>query len=46
MLSPELAQAGRDIEIRIENGEMLKARVSAAPFYDPKNLRQQAGLSA
>jgi sarcosine oxidase, subunit alpha len=46
MLSPELAQAGRDIEIRIENGEMLKARVSAAPFYDPKNLRQQAGSRA
>ena len=46
MLSPELAQVGRDIEIRIENGEMLKARVSAAPFYDPKNLRQQAGSRA
>ncbi|GAC1665082.1 MAG: 2Fe-2S iron-sulfur cluster-binding protein [Steroidobacteraceae bacterium] len=45
MLSPELAQVGRDIHIRIDNGDMLKARVCTAPFYDPKNLRQQAGLS-
>jgi len=46
MLSPELAQIGRDIQIRIDNGDMLAARVAAAPFYDPKNLRQKAGLAA
>lgn len=43
MLSPELAQIGRDIQIRIDNGDMVAARVAAAPFYDPKNLRQKAG---
>ena len=46
MLSPDLAQVGRDIQIRIDNGDMLAARVAAAPFYDPKNLRQKAGLAA
>jgi sarcosine oxidase subunit alpha len=46
MLSPELAQVGRDIRIRIDNGDMLAARVAAAPFYDPKNLRQKAGPAA
>jgi sarcosine oxidase subunit alpha len=45
MLSPELAQVGREIQIRVENGEMLAARVAAAPFYDPKNLRQKAGAA-
>ncbi len=46
MLSPHLAQVGRDIRIRGENGEMLAAKVAPAPFYDPKNLRQKAGSSA
>jgi sarcosine oxidase subunit alpha len=46
MLSPDLAQVGRDIRIRIDNGELVAARVAAAPFYDPKNLRQKAGSSA
>jgi sarcosine oxidase subunit alpha len=43
MLSPDLAQVGRDIRIRGEDGEMLAAKVAPAPFYDPKNLRQKAG---
>jgi sarcosine oxidase subunit alpha len=43
MLSPALAQDGREIQIRIDNGAMIAARVAAAPFYDPKNLRQRAG---
>jgi sarcosine oxidase subunit alpha len=43
MLSPELAELGRDLRIRVDNGELLAARVVAAPFYDPKNLRQKAG---
>ncbi len=46
MLSPDLAVVGRDIQIRIENGGMLAARVAAAPFYDPKNLRQKPGVAA
>jgi sarcosine oxidase subunit alpha len=46
MLSPDLAQVGRDIHIRIDNGDMLAARVAAAPFYDPKNLRQKTGTGA
>jgi sarcosine oxidase, subunit alpha len=46
MLSPALAQEGREIQIRIEDGAMIAARVAAAPFYDPKNLRQKAGACA
>ncbi|HWX35369.1 MAG TPA: 2Fe-2S iron-sulfur cluster-binding protein [Steroidobacteraceae bacterium] len=46
MLSPDLAQVGRDIHIRIDNGELVAARVAAAPFYDPKNLRQKAAGSS
>jgi sarcosine oxidase subunit alpha len=46
MLSPDLAQVGRDIQIRIDNGDLLAARVAPAPFYDPKNLRQKVGSSA
>jgi sarcosine oxidase, subunit alpha len=46
MLSPDLAQVGRDIQIRLDDGELLPARVTAAPFYDPKNLRQKTGVPA
>jgi sarcosine oxidase, subunit alpha len=46
MLSPDLAQVGRDIRIRGEDGQLLAARVAPAPFYDPKNLRQKAGSGA
>ena len=46
MLAPELAQARREFEIRGDNGEMLKARISATPFYDPKNVRQRPGIAA
>jgi sarcosine oxidase subunit alpha len=46
MLSPDLAQVGRDIEIRIDGGDLLAARIAAAPFYDPQNLRQKVGLGA
>ena len=41
MLAPHLAEIGRDIRIRADGGMMLGARVAAAPFYDPKNLRQK-----
>jgi sarcosine oxidase subunit alpha len=46
MLSPDLAVAGRGIQIRVDDGSMLAARVTAAPFYDPKNLRQKPGIAA
>jgi len=46
MLSPALAETGRELAIRIDQGEMVPARIAAAPFYDPKNLRQKAGLAA
>ena len=46
MLSPALAVSRGEIEIRGERGEMLKARIVAAPFYDPRNLRQRPGLAA
>jgi sarcosine oxidase subunit alpha len=42
MLAPDLARARGDIEIRGEQGEMLKGRIAATPFYDPQNLRQRA----
>jgi sarcosine oxidase subunit alpha len=46
MLAPHLAQVGRDIQIRLDSGELLPARVATAPFYDPKNLRQKTGMPA
>jgi sarcosine oxidase subunit alpha len=46
MLSPELAQIGREIRIRVDDGDLLAARVAPAPFYDPKNLRQKTGGAA
>jgi sarcosine oxidase subunit alpha len=46
MLSPDLAQVGREIQIRVDGGGLLAAKVTAAPFYDPKNLRQKADLPA
>src|SRR5450631_113532 len=46
MLSPELAEVGRDIQIRIDDGGLLAARVAPAPFYDPKNARQKGRVAA
>jgi len=46
MLAPELAEVGRDIQIRIDDGGLLAARVVPAPFYDPKNARQKGGVAA
>ncbi len=44
MLAPQLADAGGDIRIRSDHGEMLAARIAPTPFYDPQNLRQRAGV--
>jgi sarcosine oxidase subunit alpha len=46
MLAPDLAQAGRAIQIRIDTGALVAATVVPAPFYDPKNLRQKTGPGA
>ena len=46
MLAPELARARGEIEIRGGQGEMLKARIAATPFYDPNNTRQHAAVAA
>jgi sarcosine oxidase subunit alpha len=45
MLAPELARARGDIEVRGDQGTMLKARVVPTPFYDPKNARQRPGTA-
>ncbi len=42
MVAPERVRAGAELNIRIEGGEMVLARIVATPFYDPKNLRQGA----
>ena len=46
MVAPELAQAGSEIKIRADQGELVAARVVPTPFYDPKNLRQRADTGA
>jgi sarcosine oxidase, subunit alpha len=46
MLSPVLARAGGEIEIRGDGGEILKARIAPTPFYDPRNDRQRPAAAA
>jgi sarcosine oxidase, subunit alpha len=46
MLDPQLAEVGRAIQIRIDGGELVAARVAPAPFYDPKNTRQKGAQAA
>jgi sarcosine oxidase, subunit alpha len=46
MLSPALARLGGEIDIRGDGGEILKARIVATPFYDPKNARQRPVVAA
>jgi glycine cleavage system aminomethyltransferase T len=45
-LSPALARSGGEIDIRGEQGEILKARIAPTPFYDPKNARQRPVAAA
>jgi hypothetical protein len=45
MLDPQLAELGRDIQIRADGGALLAARVVPAPFYDPKNARQKGAAA-
>jgi glycine cleavage system aminomethyltransferase T len=37
---------GGQIDIRGDGGEILKARIVATPFYDPKNARQRPVVAA
>jgi sarcosine oxidase subunit alpha len=46
MLSPALARLGGEIDIRGEQGEILRARIAPTPFYDPKNARQRPVVAA
>jgi sarcosine oxidase subunit alpha len=46
MLDPQLAEVGRALQIRIDGGELVAARVVPAPFYDPKNTRQKGAQAA
>ncbi len=41
-LKPELAAVGSTVEVRVEGGTMIPAKVVPLPFYDPHNQRQQA----
>jgi sarcosine oxidase, subunit alpha len=38
---PDQAEIGQRFQIRIEDGEMVEARVVPVPFYDPDNRRQE-----
>jgi sarcosine oxidase subunit alpha len=46
MLRPDLAVAGREISIRIEDTSLIRARVVSTPFYDPQGLRQRPGVAS
>jgi sarcosine oxidase subunit alpha len=46
MLAPRLAEAGAEIQIRVDHGGLVPARVVGTPFYDPENLRQRPGGSS
>jgi len=38
---PDLAQTGTRVDVRVGDGQMVKAHVAKLPFYDPENLRQE-----
>jgi len=46
MLAPPLVRAGGEIEIRAEQGVILKARIVPTPFYDPEGARQRVAATA
>jgi sarcosine oxidase subunit alpha len=39
-LHPDQAKTGTEFEIKVDQGERVKARVTDLPFYDPENSRQ------
>jgi sarcosine oxidase subunit alpha len=38
---PDDAEPGRGIQIKLEDGALLEAKVESLPFYDPDNQRQE-----
>jgi sarcosine oxidase subunit alpha len=40
-LRPEMAEAGGKVQIRIDDGSMVDAKLATLPFYDPGNARQK-----
>ena len=38
---PDLAELGKTLQIRIDDGSLVEARVAKTPFYDPDNTRQK-----
>lgn len=40
-VKPQLSAIDTKLSIRLSDGEMVTARVSSTPFYDPDNARQQ-----
>ena len=41
MLEPKVAAAGGEIHIRVDDGSLVTATITAVPFYDAKNTRQR-----
>ena len=40
LLHPDFAHAGTAVKIRLDDGQLVEARVTTLPFYDPDNARQ------
>ena len=40
LLRPDLAEVGTTVQIRLDDGSIVKALVASMPFYDPDNTRQ------
>ncbi len=40
-VAPDQAEPGRDFEIKVAGGRMVRAEVTPLPFYDPENKRQE-----
>ncbi len=45
-VSIPLAQPGTELQIRVDGGVLVTARVAKLPFYDPANTRQRIGDDA
>ena len=40
-VAPDQAEHGSSIDIRIDGGRMVAAKIVPHPFYDPDNARQE-----
>ena len=41
-LRPDLAEPGNDVQVKVDGGRLVTAKVVKMPFYDPENARQNA----